>query len=150
MSHDAYRIADVSADGRGLENSMRSALAEANASAESVDYIVATANSTRIFDAAEVRAIERLFGRGPTIPVSSIKSMIGETSAAGGIFNVLAGIAAISNSFLPPTINYTNPDPECNLDCVPNSFRPKRVELVLANAYSFGGSSGTVALKPFS
>jgi len=149
ITHDAYRTADVSPDGRGLEHSMRAALTNADEDPQSVDYIAAAANSTRIFDNAEVAAIQKLFGLGNKTPVSSIKSMIGETSAAGAIFNVVAAVFAIANSFLPPTINYKNHDPECDVDCVPNTARPQVVKFALANACSFGGSCGTVALKAF-
>lgn len=150
VTHDAYRAADIAPDGRGLENAMRLALTDAGANPESVDYVAAAANSTKLFDKAEAKAIKTVFGNHvDKTPVSSIKSMIGETFAAGGIFNVVACVIAIRDSFLPPTINYRNADPECGLDCVPNNARQKRVKLALANGYSFGGSSGSVALKAF-
>jgi 3-oxoacyl-[acyl-carrier-protein] synthase II len=150
IAHDAYRPADVAPKGRGLANAMRLALAEAEVNPQSVEYIAAAANSTRLFDNAEVAAIKSEFGsHADKLAISSIKSMIGETFAAGGIFNVIACIVAISHGFLPPTINYEHVDAECDLDCVPNIARQQRVEVAMANAYSFGGACGSIVLKAF-
>jgi 3-oxoacyl-[acyl-carrier-protein] synthase II len=150
VAHDAYRPADTAPSGRGLANAMRQALDYASANPESVDYIAAAANSTRLFDNAEAEAIKSVFARHAyEIPVSSIKSMIGETFAASGIFNLIACIVAISEGFLSPTINYEQADSECDLDCVPNIARQKAVRVTMANAYSFGGASGSAVLKAF-
>jgi len=150
IAHDAFRAADIAPSGRGLATAMRVALADAGMSPESVEYIAATANSTRLFDNAEVKAIKKVFGsHAYRTAASSIKSMTGETFAASGIFNVIACTVAISNGFLPPTINYEEADAECDLDCVPNSARAKRVRVAMANAYSFGGTSGSAVLKAF-
>ncbi len=150
VAHDAFRQADVSPGGKGLANAMRLAMAYSGLNPDSVEYIAAAANSTRLFDKAEVEAIKQVFGRHAyQTAVSSIKSMIGETFAAGGIFNVIACLVAISEGFIPPTINYGKIDTECDLDCVPNIARRKRVRLALANAYSFGGTGCSAVLKAF-
>lgn len=148
IAHDAFRPADIAPSGRGLGNAMSRALVDAGTDPQSLEYIAVGANSTRLFDNAEVQAIKRVFGSlAHKIAVSSIKSMIGETFAAGGIFNVIACIVAISHGFLAPTINYEQADPACDLDCVPNIARKKQVSVAMANACSFGGACGSAVLK---
>lgn len=150
LSNDAYRAADISPQGIGLENAMRVALEESHASPNEVAYIAAAANSTKRFDQAEVAAIKRLFkAQAFGVAISSVKSMLGETFAAGSILNIIACVVAINHRFVPPTINYHNADPACDLDFVPNEPRMARVEVAMANSYSFGGGCGSVIIRAF-
>jgi len=150
MASDGYDIADNNPDGSGLHRAIKNALSQANIDAEEIDYIVALAPSIKKIDALEIRAIKRAFGkRAYDIPVSSIKSCIGETLGPGALFNVTAGLFAIRDGIIPPTINYRFPDEECNLDIVPNRARKKKVKTVLANSFSWGGIYNSIIVKRF-
>lgn len=144
-AHDACGTAGR--DGGGLEGAMREALAAAHIPFTSVDYIAATGNSSRVLDEVESAAIRRVAGASlrPHVRVSSIKSMLGESFSAGALLGVAACIAAIRNGFLPPTVNYVNPDPLCELSHVlqPEDAAP---EIAIANSACFGGNSAAVVL----
>jgi len=148
MSGDAYHIAAPSEDGDGPARVMKNCLADAGLNPEQIDYINAHGTSTPLGDKAETIAIKRVFGEhAKKIAVSSTKSMTGHLlGAAGGLETGICALA-VYNGVLPPTINYENPDPECDLDYVPNTARQKRVEYVLSNSFGFGGTNGCLILK---
>jgi 3-oxoacyl-[acyl-carrier-protein] synthase II len=148
VTHDAYRAADVCPQGTGLENAMRLALAEAGV--EGVDYIAAAANATRALDAAEAVALNKVFGQSlDRVAVSSLKSLIGETLAAGGIFNVIACLYAMRENFVPPTLNHRRASGEGQSLSLSPHARQMRVDTAMANGHSFGGSCGSIVLRSF-
>ena len=127
---------------------MKNCLADAGLNPEQIDYINAHGTSTPLGDLAETIAIKRVFGdHAKKLAVSSTKSMTGHLlGAAGGLETGICALA-VYHGVLPPTINYTNPDPECDLDYVPNTARPKKVQHVLSNSFGFGGTNGCLILK---
>lgn len=146
-SCDAYHMTQPIPGGAGSANAMTNALNDANLAADAVDYINAHGTSTPLNDKAETKAIKKVFGaRANTIPVSSIKSMIGHAVGAAGSFGISASALAIKNSFVPPTINYENPDPECDLDYVPNKGRHVSVNYTLCNSIGFGAKNSVIVL----
>ncbi len=148
MSGDAYHVSAPQTDGDGAYRSMLRAVNDAGIAPTEVDYINAHGTSTPWNDKIETMAIKRLFGEHAyTLAVSSTKSLTGHLlGAAGGLET---GFAALSlhHQLLPPTINYQHPDPECDLDYVPNQARSSRVQLALSNSFGFGGTNGTLILK---
>jgi 3-oxoacyl-[acyl-carrier-protein] synthase II len=148
LSGDAYHIAAPSEDGDGPARVMKNALADAGIGPEQVGYINAHGTSTPMGDKVETIAIKMVFGEHAyKVAVSSTKSSTGHLlGAAGGLET---GIVALSlhHGVLPPTINYETPDPECDLDYVPNEARQKRVEYALSNSFGFGGTNGCLVLK---
>jgi len=148
MSGDAYHIAAPSEDGDGPSRVMRNCLEDAGIAPEKIDYINAHGTSTPLGDKAETLAIKRVFGEhARTLAVSSTKSMTGHLlGAAGGLETGICALA-VYHGILPPTINYEHPDPECDLDYVPNTAREKKVEYVLSNSFGFGGTNGCLILK---
>jgi len=129
---------------------MTAALEDAGLNPDDVDYINAHATSTRVGDTAETKALQRAFGPAITrIPVSATKSTTGHLlGAAGGIESVFSAMV-LHRNVLPPTINYVNPDPECDLDYVPNEPREARVEYVLSNSFGFGGTNAALLFKRY-
>ncbi|MFY9550385.1 MAG: beta-ketoacyl-ACP synthase II [Thermoanaerobaculia bacterium] len=148
MSGDAYHIAAPSEDGDGPARVMRNCLEDAGIPPEKIDYINAHGTSTPLGDRAETLAIKKVFGEhAKKVAVSSTKSMTGHLlGAAGGLETAICALA-VHNGVLPPTINYENPDPECDLDYVPNTAREQRVEYVLSNSFGFGGTNACLILK---
>jgi 3-oxoacyl-[acyl-carrier-protein] synthase II len=145
MSGDAYHIAAPSADGDGPSRVMRNTLADAGVAPESVDYINAHGTSTPLGDKAETLAIKKVFGdHAYKLAVSSTKSMTGHLlGAAGGLESAIC-VLAIHHGVIPPTINYENPDPECDLDYVPNQARERKLRYALNNSFGFGGTNGSL------
>lgn len=136
--------------GSSAAEAMRLALADAGISLEQVDYINAHGTSTPLNDAVETVAIKRLFGeRAYQIPISSTKSMIGHSLGAAGALEAVACIKTITDGMIHPTINYDVPDPACDLDYVPNQARKQHVEVVLSNAFGFGGQNACLVFKRF-
>jgi 3-oxoacyl-[acyl-carrier-protein] synthase II len=127
---------------------MRNCLEDAGIGPEKIDYINAHGTSTPAGDKAETLAIKRVFGEhAKKVAVSSTKSMTGHLlGAAGGLETAICALA-VHHGVLPPTINYDNPDPECDLDYVPNIARRKKVDYVLSNSFGFGGTNGCLILK---
>ena len=148
MSADAFHITLPSEDGNGGFRVMQNALNDAGVAPEQVSYINAHGTSTPPNDRLETMAIKRLFGdHARKIPVSSTKSMVGHLLGAAGA--VEAGIAALAleRQVVPPTINYETPDPDCDLDYVPNKSRPAKLDYVLSNSFGFGGTNAALLFK---
>ncbi len=148
---DAYHITAPDPDGQGAAGCMRMALSDAGISPEAVDYINAHGTSTVLNDISETRAIKSVFrGHSRRIPVSSNKSMTGHLWGGSGGVEAIFSILTITRGIIPPTINYTTPDPECALDYVPNTARQAKVRVVLSNSFGFGSTNGTLILGEFS
>jgi 3-oxoacyl-[acyl-carrier-protein] synthase II len=147
---DAYHITAPCVDGEGAVKCMLRALKDARLSPDEVDYINAHGTSTKLNDAVETLAIKKVFGeRAYKIPVSSTKSMIGHLLGAAGAIEALATIMTIHTGIIHPTINYENPDPECDLDYVPNEARKKEVNVAISNSFGFGGHNVCLVFKKF-
>src|SRR6266545_4419610 len=145
---DAYHITAPSPDGSGAARAMRRALARAHMRPEQVDYINAHATGTQSGDIAETLAIKEVFGEHAySVPVSSTKSMIGHLTSAAGAVEAVATILALTNGFVPATINHEHPDPECDLDYVPNQARPAALEIAMSNSFGFGGINSVLVFK---
>jgi len=128
----------------------RSGLGDAGVGLQDVDYINAHGTSTPLNDALETVAIKQLFGdRAYQIPISSTKSMIGHSLGASGSLEAVACLKTISEGVIHPTINYQDPDPECDLDYVPNHSRQSDVRVVLSNAFGFGGQNACLVFRKF-
>jgi 3-oxoacyl-[acyl-carrier-protein] synthase II len=146
-SADAFHITQPEPSGSGAVLAMEMALAETGRPAEDVGYINAHGTSTKLNDAAETRAIRKVFGdHAANVAVSSTKSMTGHLLGAAGAVEVAATALALHTGTLPPTINYHTPDPDCDLDYVPNEAREADVDLALSNAFGFGGQNAVLAL----
>jgi 3-oxoacyl-[acyl-carrier-protein] synthase II len=140
MSADAYHITQPDPEGDGALRCMRNAIRDAGLQPTDIHYINAHGTSTRYNDAKETLAIKRLFGDyAYQLPVSSTKSVIGHLLGAAGAVEAAATILAIQHQILPPTINYEYPDPECDLDYVPNEPRPAQLRYAMSNSFGFGG-----------
>jgi 3-oxoacyl-[acyl-carrier-protein] synthase II len=146
-SFDPYRINKYNPRGTGLKESIRNALEDAEVETKDIDYICANANSTPAADRIETEAIKDVFGkRAYEIPVSSIKSMTGECYSASGAFAAAACVGALNENFIPPTVNYQEADPDCDLDYVPNKSRPARLNKVLIITFGPNGSNSCMVL----
>jgi 3-oxoacyl-[acyl-carrier-protein] synthase II len=148
VSADAFHMTAPPDDGDGGYRAMRNALRDAGLAADAIDYINAHGTSTPLGDVAETRAIKRMLGaRAPKVAVNSTKSMTGHLlGAAGGVEAVFTALA-IRDQVSPPTINLRNPDPECDLDYVPNEARKMPIGAALSNSFGFGGTNGTLVLS---
>ncbi|HEY5655377.1 MAG TPA: beta-ketoacyl-ACP synthase II [Woeseiaceae bacterium] len=145
MSGDAYHITSPPEDGEGARKCMVAALQDAKINPGDVDYLNAHGTSTPVGDIGETRAIRRAFGAAAeSLPVSSTKSTTGHLLGAAGVVEAIVSILAIRDQVLPPTINYETPDPECDLDYVPNTAREARVKTVVSNSFGFGGTNGSL------
>ncbi|MCH7990706.1 MAG: rhomboid family intramembrane serine protease [Planctomycetes bacterium] len=147
---DAYRITDIHPQGRGAIACIKMALSDARVNPEEIGYVNAHGTSTSVNDRVESLAIKESFGAcGARTPVSSIKSMMGHLIAAAGSVEAIACLLAIKNNLLPPTINYETPDPDCDLDYVPNTPREVPVSKVLSNSFGFGGQNISLIFSEF-
>ncbi len=145
---DAIHIASPEKEGIGAGQCMSLALQRAGLNPEDITYINAHATSTPAGDAAETRAIHQAFGeRARQVPVSSTKSMTGHLLGGAGALEAVIGVLALRTGWIPPTINLTNPDPDCDLDFVPNLARKAELETVLSNSLGFGGHNVTLVLR---
>jgi 3-oxoacyl-[acyl-carrier-protein] synthase II len=148
MNSDAFHMTSPSPNGEGAADCMRLALDNARLNKDEIGYINAHGTSTPAGDKAETDAVKGLFGeRAYQIPMSSTKSMVGHMLGAAGGVEAIYTVLAIRDSVLPPTINYETPDPECDLDYVPNVAREKKLEVALSNSFGFGGTNGTLIFK---
>jgi 3-oxoacyl-[acyl-carrier-protein] synthase II len=148
MTGDAYHITQPAEGGDGAYRVMKRALADAGVGPEAVGYVNAHGTSTPIGDAIETCAMKRLFGdRAKSVPVSSTKSMTGHLLGGAGGLEAGISILALRDQILPPTINLENPDPECDLDYVPNQARKASVHYALSNSFGFGGTNACLLFK---
>jgi len=149
-SADAYHMVAPEPEGKGAARAMRAALEDAGVSPEEVDYINAHGTSTQLNDVTETRAIKRVFGeRAAHIPISSTKSMLGHLLGASGAVESVATVLSLRDRFIHPTINREVPDPECDLDYVPNQGREVAIKVALKNSFGFGGQNACLVFKKF-
>jgi 3-oxoacyl-[acyl-carrier-protein] synthase II len=147
-SSDAFRITDEPPEAWGSIEAMKMALSDAGIEAQQIDYINAHGTGTRMNDKNETFAIKSVFGKKAyIIPISSTKSMIGHLVAAAGAVEFAACILALKHNLAPPTINYQYPDPECDLDYIPNCAREIKLDTILSNSFGFGGQNACLILK---
>ncbi|HIF32535.1 MAG TPA: beta-ketoacyl-[acyl-carrier-protein] synthase family protein [Planctomycetes bacterium] len=147
---DAYRITDIHPEGRGAIRCMRMALEDAGINSSDVDYVNAHGTSTQVNDRVETRACRAVFGQdADKTPISSTKSMMGHLIAAAGVTELIVCLMAIRDNVLPPTINYENPDPDCDLDYIPNEARDASCRIALNNSFGFGGQNITLVVGQF-
>jgi 3-oxoacyl-[acyl-carrier-protein] synthase II len=145
VSADAYHMTAPSEDGDGAFRCMRNAMQDAKLDAGSIDYINAHGTSTPLGDIAETRAVKKLLGeRAKKVAVNSTKSMTGHLLGAAGGVEAVFTVLALRDQVSPPTINLRNPDPECDLDYVPNTARKMPIRVALSNSFGFGGTNGTL------
>lgn len=150
LSADAYHVSAPDPEGEGAIHCMSMAIEGAGLRPERIDYINAHGTSTKLNDASESKAIKTLFGEHAfKLAVSSTKSMTGHLlGGAGGVETIYTALT-IKHGIIPPTINYETPDPECDLDCVPNVARKGRVSVAMSNSFGFGGTNASLVLKEF-
>lgn len=147
---DAYRITDIHPEGRGAASCMKNALEMAGIQPTDVDYINAHGTSTSLNDRVETLAIKKVFGDAAyKVPISSTKSITGHLIAAGGVTELIYCLLAIRDNILPPTINYETPDPNCDLDYIPNKARPAKCDITLSNNFGFGGQDVSLVARRF-
>jgi 3-oxoacyl-[acyl-carrier-protein] synthase II len=148
MSGDAHHITAPPEDGAGARLAMSNALRDAGMNPQDVHYLNAHATSTPLGDRAETVAIKTAFGDyARKLAVSSTKSMTGHLLGAAGVLEAVFCVLAIRDQVAPPTINYVTPDPDCDLDYVPNTARQMRIDVAMSNSFGFGGTNGTVVLR---
>ena len=150
INHDAYHLSSPSPSGEGAAACIRMALREAGISPAELNYINAHGTATLLNDLSETAAIKTVFGEhSAKIPISSNKSMIGHCLGAAGAVESVFTILSIRDGVLPPTINYETPDPQCDLDYVPNQARRAKVRTALCNSFGFGGHNGVLIFREF-
>jgi 3-oxoacyl-[acyl-carrier-protein] synthase II len=150
MSGDAYHITSPPEDGEGARLAMTNALRDASMNPSDIQYLNAHATSTPAGDKAETIAMKRAFGdHAKKLAISSTKSMTGHLLGAAGVVEAIFSILAIRDSVAPPTINLHNPDPDCDLDFVPNTARQMKIETTLSNSFGFGGTNGSLIFRRF-
>lgn len=150
LTGDAYHMTAPAPDGEGARRCMKMALDDAGMNPSDVGYINAHGTSTLLNDKLETQAIKRVFGdRAKKVPISSTKSMMGHLLGAAGSIELIVCALVIQNGIIPPTINYEFPDPECDLDYVPNKAREVKVDVTLSNSLGFGGHNATLVAKRF-
>jgi 3-oxoacyl-[acyl-carrier-protein] synthase II len=148
VSCDTYHITGPDPQGKGAVKATMNALKSSGLAPEEIDYVSAHGTGTKPNDRVETLATKKVFGdRAREIPMSSIKSMIGHSFGAASAIEAAAGAMVIETGMLPPTINYQEPDPDCDLDYVPNVAREHKVDALLSNAYAFGGTCAVLALR---
>jgi 3-oxoacyl-[acyl-carrier-protein] synthase II len=150
QSSDAYHMVAPDPEARGVKLAIQRALQDAGVAPHEVDYINAHATSTDLGDVAETQAIHAVFGdHAAKIPVSSNKSMFGHALGAAGALEGICTVLTIHESIVPPTINYEQVDPQCNLDCVPNVARRMDVDVALSNSFGFGGHNAVLVFRKY-
>lgn len=147
---DAYHISAPSPNGIGAARCMEVALKDAHISYDEISYINAHGTSTPLNDLSETLAMKTVFkDRAKKIPVSSTKSMTGHLLGAAGGVEAVYSVLAIKHGVIPPTVNYETPDPECDLDYVPNTPREAKVKIAMSNSFGFGGTNATLIFREF-
>jgi 3-oxoacyl-[acyl-carrier-protein] synthase II len=147
ITADAHHMTAPHPEGDGAARAMQMALDDARLSADRIGYVNAHGTGTPHNDAAETLACKRIFGaRAPSVPVSSIKSMVGHTLGAAGAIEAAASVLSLAHGFLPPTVHLRTPDPAFGLDYIPNAARDVAVEALLSNSFAFGGNNTVLAL----
>jgi len=149
MSSDAYHVTSPPEDGEGAFRVMRNSLRDAKADPSQIQYLNAHGTSTPVGDRIESVAIKRVFGADTKVAVSSTKSMTGHLLGGAGALEAGISALAIRDQVAPPTINLDYPDPECDLDYVPNQARPMKIDYALSNSFGFGGTNGALVFKKF-
>ena len=150
LTADAYHITAPREDGLGAFEAMDAAIAEADIDPGEVDYVNAHATSTTLGDIGETRALKRLLGEHAyTTPISSTKSMMGHLLGAAGAVEAVVCLKVIEHGVIPPTINYETPDPDCDLDCVPNVARQATIDITLTNSFGFGGHNASLVISRY-
>jgi len=150
MSGDAHHITSPPEDGEGARLAMANALNDASMNPSQIDYLNAHATSTGLGDKAETIAMKRAFGaHAKRFAVSSTKSMTGHLLGAAGVVEAIFSILALRDQVAPPTTNYHTPDPDCDLDYVPNTARQMKIETALSNSFGFGGTNGSLIFRKF-
>jgi len=148
---DAFHVTAPAEDGAGGGMAMKSAMDTAKVNIHEVDYINAHGTATQLNDVAETRAIKLAFGhQAYQVPISSTKSMTGHMMGATGAVEAIFCVNAVRENVIPPTINYMTPDPDCDLDYVPNEARDQETRVVLSNAFGFGGHNSVLVIKKYS
>jgi 3-oxoacyl-[acyl-carrier-protein] synthase II len=149
-SFDAYALTKPDPDARGAARAIEWTLRDAKVDRHDIDYINAHGTSTRLNDSMETAAIKRVFGeRARTLPLSSIKSMVGHLIGAAGAVEAIALALTLYGGVLPPTINQSEPDPECDLDYVPNNAREISVRTAMSTSFGFGGQNAALIMRRF-
>ena len=149
-SVDANHIAAPLETGDGARQAMQCALDRAGLAPEAVDYLNAHGTSTRLNDVAETRAVKTVLGEHAyDAAISSTKSMTGHLLGGAGALEALICVKVLEDGIIPPTINYETPDPECDLDYVPNEARPAAVKVAMSNSFGFGGHNACVVLRRY-
>ncbi len=149
-THDAFRVTDPQPQARGYSRCIQQALRDARLNVDDVDYFNAHGSATRANDRLETLALRRVFGRAAdSLAISSIKSMIGHATTASGAIDMMACLLALRRGVIPPTINYRTPDPQCDLDYVPNMAREKDCRHVVTGNLGFGGQNAALVLSQF-
>jgi 3-oxoacyl-(acyl-carrier-protein) synthase len=147
---DAYHVTAPHEHGAGGAAAMRMALDSAQANDDDLGYINAHGTGTQLNDQSETRAVKAAFGeKAYTIPISSTKSMTGHMMGATGALEAIFCVHAVREGILPPTIHYETPDPECDLDYIPNKAREKKIDLAISNAFGFGGHNAVLAIRKY-
>lgn len=147
---DAYHITSPDPNADGMRRAMQWALQDGSINRNEIDYINAHGTGTRLNDVLESLAIKKVFGdKAYSIPVSSTKSMTGHSLSSAGAIELIATLIAIEKGFIPPTINYHYPDPECDLDYVPNQAREKKIHTAMLNSFGFGGQNASLIIREF-
>jgi 3-oxoacyl-[acyl-carrier-protein] synthase II len=147
---DAFRVTDSHDEGRGAIACMRRALADSGLAPSDIQYINAHATSTHVNDRIETLAVKRVFGdHARKLPISGTKSIIGHLIAAAGVTGLIVTVLTMLKGVIHPTLNYQTPDPECDLDYVPNTSREAKVSHALTNAFGFGGQNISLVVSKF-
>jgi 3-oxoacyl-[acyl-carrier-protein] synthase II len=149
-TNDAYHISAPAENGEGAASCMQLALENAGLKTDEISYINAHGTSTLLNDKSETAAIKKVFGeQAYDVPISSTKSMTGHLLGASGALEAVFSVKALQDAMIPPTINYETPDPECDLDYVPNSARQSELKHVMSNSFGFGGHNATIILSRY-
>jgi 3-oxoacyl-[acyl-carrier-protein] synthase II len=150
MSGDAYHITAPAPEGEGAVRAIRAALKDADLSPEQIDYVNAHGTSTELNDKYETLALKTVFGEhARRLAISSNKSIIGHLLGASGAVEFISTVLSVANDIAPPTINQENPDPECDLDYVPNQARKMPIRAAISNSFGFGGHNAILVVKKF-